>query len=106
MRSDIYNNMRNKQENTGLKRSEPAKPAIPVEQTLPIPQKSSTIGEGTAQQIIESEILFAPPEKDRVIEIMEIKSELHIKEMEISSNTVCISGYIHKGIIYKLEIGK
>lgn len=53
------------------------------------------------QDIIESEILFGPPEKDRVIEIIKVKSEFDLKKVEVSTDMVRITGCIHKGILYK-----
>lgn len=61
---------------------------------------------GTCQQMIESEIYFAPPEKDRVLEIISIDKKIELSDAEASENAVFVNGRIHKGIMYKTVKGQ
>ncbi|MCC5909202.1 MAG: DUF3794 domain-containing protein [Clostridiaceae bacterium] len=56
---------------------------------------------GTCQQVIESEIYFAPPEKDRALEVINIEKKLELLNVEVVENSVFVNGLIHKGIMYK-----
>ncbi|MEL7597277.1 MAG: hypothetical protein AAGU01_03640 [Clostridiaceae bacterium] len=59
------------------------------------------IGKGTGQELIERKIIFNPPKKDVVVELISINKEIKLTDVEVNRNSVVINGYIHNSIMYK-----
>ncbi|MCY6355002.1 SPOCS domain-containing protein [Clostridium sp. ZS2-4] len=59
------------------------------------------VGKGTGQELIERKIIFNPPKKDVVVELISINKEVKLTEVEVNTNSVVVNGYIHNSIMYK-----
>jgi hypothetical protein len=59
------------------------------------------IGKGIGQELIERKIVFNPPKKDVVVELISIDKEVKITDAEVGMNSVIVNGFVHNSIMYK-----
>ena len=59
------------------------------------------IGKGLGQELIERKIVFNPPKKDVVVELISIDKEVKITDAEVGINSVIVNGFVHNSIMYK-----
>jgi hypothetical protein len=61
---------------------------------------SKNIGTVTRTELIEREIIFDSPQKDVVLKVINIQSEVEIKNVEVTSGNILVTGYLNECIMY------
>lgn len=59
-----------------------------------------SIASVTRQELIEREIIFDAPKKDVVLKVINILNEIEIKDINVATGTILVSGYLNSCIIY------
>ena len=76
---------------------------IPMKRNLNPQDKNiqlKSIGSVTRQELIEREIIFDAPKKDVVLKVINILNEIEIKDTNVATGTILVSGYLNSCIIY------
>lgn len=62
--------------------------------------ETELIGKATRQELIEREVIFDAPNKDVVLKVVSIQNDVQIKDINVASGTVLVSGYLNSCIMY------
>lgn len=58
------------------------------------------MGQGSYQELIENQVIFALPPKDGVIEIANVKRTVEISKVDIITDNAIVKGFLHTSVLY------
>lgn len=98
--SSVETNKSNEETNKSNKRKRESGTAI-KRTFVGINEASEESNIKICQHAIESEVYFAPPEKDRVLKVINTERTLELSDVDVIENAVFVGGHIQKAIMYK-----
>lgn len=58
------------------------------------------MNQGSYQELIENQVIFALPPKDGVIEIANVKRNVEISQVDIITDNAIVKGFLHTSVLY------